>query len=191
MMTASIYWTLAERSQAPLETCETFLSEAEQQKLSALRFPKRRTEWLLGRWAAKFLAHSLPAYQSYFLDEIEICNSPEGVPRIRLPEEAPSRACLTISHSGDLAFCALAAGDGLAIGADLEKVEPRPASFVEDYFTLQELEQVKACPAELRDLAATLVWSVKESMLKALQVGLRWDTRQVEVSGVDQAVISS
>ena len=34
-------------------------------------------------------------------------------------------------------------------------------------------------------MVVTLIWSAKESMLKALGVGLRRDTRTVEVQGLD------
>ena len=34
-------------------------------------------------------------------------------------------------------------------------------------------------------ILVTLIWSAKESTLKALGVGLRWDTRSVEISGLD------
>ena len=37
-------------------------------------------------------------------------------------------------------------------------------------------------------MVSTLIWSTKESMLKALQVGLRWDTRRVEVVRIEGSV---
>ena len=45
------------------------------------------------------------------------------------------------------------------------------------------------CPAADRDAAANLIWSAKESALKVLQIGLRRDTRSVEVAiGAAEAV---
>ena len=111
------------------------LSPSELQKYSAFRFPKRRDEWLLGRWTAKALVHSLPAYQHYSLDQIEIHNAPEGAPYLQLPDRAAPAECLTISHSGNFALCALATGLNLQVGADLEKVEARTETFILDYFT--------------------------------------------------------
>jgi len=75
---------------------------------------------------------------------------------------------------------ALAAVDdaGKALGADLEAVEPRSDAFVRDYFTRREIAAVEAGE---RDLLANLIWSAKESALKALGAGLTLDTRAVEV----------
>ncbi|KAF0107638.1 MAG: 4'-phosphopantetheinyl transferase [Anaerolineaceae bacterium] len=183
-MSDIIYWTLVNSHQAPLENPDGFLSLSELRKLSTLRFPKRHAEWLLGRWAAKSLVKSIPACRQYSLNEIEIRNTPDGAPYIQLPGGTISPDCLSISHSGRLALCALAPGPAIRTGADLENVEPRANAFVEDYLTLAERELVNSCPVETRETAITLVWSAKESMLKALGVGLRWDTRQVEVRAI-------
>jgi 4'-phosphopantetheinyl transferase len=67
------------------------------------------------------------------------------------------------------------------LGCDLETVEPRSETFVSDYFTAEEQEVVRqACPEDRFTLIA-LIWSAKESALKALRTGLRIDTRSVSV----------
>ena len=180
-MSNIIYWTLIETPANFPGDNAGFLAASERQKLATLRFRKRREEWLLGRWTAKSLVQSIPAYQRYSLDEIEIRNNPEGAPRFFLPGEAAPPDCLTISHRDRFALCALVPGADLHLGADLEIVEPHTAAFVADYFTAEEQRLVSACPAEARETIICLVWSAKESMLKALGVGLRWDTRQVEI----------
>ena len=180
-MSEIIYWTLIDFLQTSLENKAGFLSPAELQKLSTLRFPKRRNEWLMGRWAAKSLIQSIPAYQHFSLDEIEIQNGSEGAPYFRSPGGSASPDCLTISHSGRFALCALALGSDLRVGADLEKIEPRTETFIQDYFSPAERQLVDTYPAEIRATVVNLIWSAKESMLKALGVGLHWDTRQVEI----------
>ncbi len=105
--------------------------------------------------------------------------------------QAARADCLTISHSGHLALCALASGPGLRVGADLEKIEPRTETFILDYFTPAECQLVEAASAESRAVLVTLIWSAKEAMLKALGVGLRWDTRMVEVRAVDDILQTS
>ncbi len=187
IMSNPIYWMLSDSLQiapALLEALD-FLSPSEFQKYSAFRFPKRRNEWLLGRWTAKALVHSIPDYQHYSLDQIEICNAAEGAPYLQLPGRITKAECLTISHSGECSFCALSTGLTRQVGADLEKVEARTETFVMDYFTPVERQLVENTPAETRAVVVTLIWSVKESMLKALGVGLRRDTRSVEVHGLD------
>lgn len=171
--------------QAPLDHTREFLSDSEFLKLSTLRFPKRRDEWLLARWAAKSLAQSLSSYRHYPLNEIEIHNTPEGVPYILQSGGAASPDYLTISHSDRFALCAISQDPAIHIGIDLENIEPRTDAFVEDYFTLMEQKLVEFSPLEIRQTVINLIWSTKESMLKALGVGLHWDLRKVEVRQID------
>ncbi len=113
---------------------------------------------------------------------------------------------LSISHSHGMAFCTIVresdehddlrypnddsrhADDAGAsaqrtghftVGADIETIEQRAASFVADFFTLAEQERINAAPAHLRDTLATAIWGAKEAVLKALREGLRIDTRRV------------
>ncbi len=183
-MSNPIYWMLVDSNQVPPEI-QGVLSPSELDRFSAFRFPKRRDEWLLGRWAAKTLAHSLPAYQDFPLDQIEIGNTPEGAPYILVQGKTTPADCLTISHCEHLALSAMASGAGVRVGADLEKIEPRTETFILDYFTPAECQLVEASSSETRAVVVTLIWSTKEAMLKALGVGLRWDTRMVEVCGMD------
>ncbi len=183
-MLPTVFWILVKKEGVDLEAVDTFLSPAERQFLASLRFEKRRKDWLLGRRATKGLAHELPEFRGHGLAEIEIRTQPEGAPYISLQDGDCPPHSLSISHSGDLALCALTLAPGLRIGADLEKVEPRLQGFVEDYFTAEEQAIVRAAAAERRDRLITLGWSLKEAMLKALGVGLRWDTRKVEAPGL-------
>ena len=68
---------------------------------------------------------------------------------------------------------------GARPGCDVERIERRDPGFVRDYFTPEEVLVVAACPEDERDLVTTLLWSAKESALKALRQGLRRDTRSV------------
>jgi hypothetical protein len=63
----------------------------------------------------------------------------------------------------------------------VELVEGRSEGFLADYFTDREIEIVKTAPPSRQALLVVLMWSAKESMLKALHTGLRADTRSVEV----------
>jgi phosphopantetheinyl transferase len=70
------------------------------------------------------------------------------------------------------------------VGCDLETVEPRSPAFLADYFTDAEPNLVARTPAAMRDRVLTLLWSAKESALKALGSGLRLDTRSVDAAPV-------
>jgi len=163
-----------------------FLAPAEREKLAGLRFPKRRREWLLGRRTAKSLLQGSDAACARLSpQDIAVGNDPGGAPYFTVSGRGRHPASLSISHRDTLAFCALApAGSQLSVGADVERVETRSRGFVQDFFTAREVERVWACSPERRDALVTLIWSLKEAVLKALRLGLRVDTRRVEVQDV-------
>ena len=184
-----IDWLLEEAGEDPAlwlrgEGLE-FLSPAENRRLEGLRFPRRRVEWILGRRTAKRLLRSASlAHQATPFSAITISNEPGGVPFFSVEGAGRLTGCLSISHRDQIALCAWTGEPGLKIGADLDKIESRESSFLEDYFTASEKAFAAALPAEVRDLWVTLAWSAKEAVLKVLGVGLRMDTRKVEISRV-------
>ena len=160
-----------------------WLSPRESAWIARMRFPKRRSEFRLGRWTAK---KALALYlgrdaSSAALGSIEIDRAPDGAP-LPLVEGRPAEAYVTMTDRADQAVC-LVGPPGTALGCDLELVEPRSAGFVSDFLTAAEQGLVaSAGPGGARDLLANLVWCGKESALKVLRTGLRRDTRSVEVS---------
>lgn len=96
---------------------------------------------------------------------------------VRLP------ASLSISHSGDAAFCALLpaeeAGPGQRVGADIERIEARSPQFCQAYLAAAEQQWIASAPPEQAETLTTATWSAKEAALKALQLGLTVDTRRV------------
>ena len=192
-MTLTLFWYLYESpwdwAAQPIEEQEGFLGELEREKLRTLRFPKRRAEWLQGRWAAKTLAQKvLPVCAGLPMTCIQVLNQSSGMPYLKIDDlsgvlSPAAQPCLSISHCGRLAFCALAFApdfdEAVGLGADIERIEARHPLFVEDYFTPRERELIRQNPAP--DRMATLLWSAKEAVLKALGTGLRLDTRQVEI----------
>ena len=178
-----VYWL--ERSAADLPAQNDWLSASDRTRLDGMRFAKRREDWRLGRWTAKLAVAAylnLPtAHQA--LAKIEVLPAPSGAPEVFLANQ-PAGITISLSHRDGTAICAVA-DSGVALGCDLEIVEPRSDAFVSDYFTPEEQALVaKAHPAD-RFLLLALLWSTKESALKALRTGLRLDTRSVVVNLVD------
>ena len=158
-----------------------WLSPREAAWVARMRFPKRRSEFRLGRWTAKkalalYLGRDASAGA---LLSIEIGRAPDGAPH-PLVDGRAAAAFITMTDRADQAVC-LVGPPGAALGCDLELVEPRSDAFVADYLTPAEQRSVAEAGAE-RDLMANLVWCGKESALKVLRTGLRRDTRSVEVS---------
>lgn len=161
---------------------QDLLSPLEKNAYAALRFPKRRCDWLLGRYAAKklLLEISTPPL-TYAAQQFSILNSPLGDPYVLLPNQEKLEGCLSISHTDGAAFCAWTSSPTCSIGADIETIASRPHYFIEDYFTPTEIAQCTQTPAELLPCISTAIWSAKEAVLKALRQGLKWDTRKVEI----------
>jgi 4'-phosphopantetheinyl transferase len=178
-----VYWL--EQSEVDVPTGDDWLSESEVARLSSLRFPKRRADWRLGRWTAKCgIAASLGlGGDRPSLREIEISAAATGQPEVTLVEGAEA-VTISLSHRDGIAICAVARGS-VMLGCDLEVVETRSDAFTADYFTLQEQEVIAETSEERRPLLVTLLWSAKESVLKARHVGLRADTRSVAVNALD------
>lgn len=176
-MSQTIFWNLIDETAIRGEE-KDFLSPEELAVANTMRFPKRRQEWLMGRWAAKRLLGCVWCCEAR---DLIIQNEPEGAPYAVFAKGGLVEGCLTISHSAKNALCGYTRNQGLAVGVDLEQIEPRSPEFIKDYFTDQEVAQIKQCPPDIQPLASTLIWSAKESALKALRKGLRLDTRSVEV----------
>lgn len=175
-----VFWL--EQSEADLPAGDDWLSAGEVDRLTTMRVPKRRADWRLGRWTAK---RALSAYLNLpghhqALTDIEIRPAASGAPEAFIANR-PASAAISLSHCNGNALCAVAPF-GTALGCDLELVEPRSDAFIADYFTAEEQELVAQSPAAGGSYLPTLLWSAKESALKALQEGLRLDTRSVAVS---------
>jgi 4'-phosphopantetheinyl transferase len=177
-------WLAHGEHEVPADTA--WLSPREQAVLAGIRYTKRYLEFRTRRWTAKrALAHLLARETTpAALAALEIGNHPGGAPFV-LVDGRPAAIEVSISDRAGWAVCLLAApwvARG-PLGIDLEIVEPRSDAFVEDFFTARERETVRALPAgEARNEAANLIWSAKEAALKVLKVGLRADTREVEVA---------
>lgn len=179
---ASLHWLLTSASSVPADG--GWLAPRERHIESGLRVPKRRSDWRLGRWAAKRAVGCFCAPAGLAPSRIEILPRDSGAPYVLLNGH-PCSCSISISHSAGRALVTLSAG-GFRQGCDLEVIEPRPASFERDYFTLGELELLSCLRGRERALTATLVWCLKEGALKALGEGLRMDTREVAVTYVEE-----
>lgn len=189
-----VYWLTQNLAEVPPD--DDWLSPNERAVLDTLRFPKRRAEWRLGRWTAK---RALAAYQRAKSDlrtrDIMSLNSPDaqvglyraieiraatdGAPEVFMNAK-PLPILLSISHRNEIGFCVINPF-GSTVGCDLEMIEPRSDDFIADYFTPEEQQRMAQAPKQDRHWLATLIWSAKESALKALRQGLRLDTRRVIV----------
>jgi len=146
---------------------EEFLSPREMTLYSALRFEKRRRDWLGGRFAAKRAANAFAGAA-----DCEVLNRPSRQPYLaKGGEELP--LFLSITHSGDFAAAAVS---GFPVGMDLETVAERPQSWRNEFFSAEEARTSGA-------LALTELWARKEAVLKLLGIGLTTDLKKLTFDG--------
>ena len=144
-----------------LPPADGILSLREKEFYQTLRFPKRRTEWLGGRFALK----SLVAEKNVLTDlsQIELLPQPSGKPLLWLNGKE-DRLAFSITHSQGYAVAAIACEKAL-LGIDLEKVEHRIEAWAKEFFHPSEL-------ISSEDVFLTSLWTQKEALVKLLGTGL-------------------
>jgi phosphopantetheinyl transferase len=177
-----VYWL--EQDQANVPRSDDWLGANELAFQERLRFKARRASWRLGRWTAK---RALAIYFNWpdalrDLAEIEIRQAFSGAPEVFF-ENKLAELTISLSHRNGTSICAVALG-AIPVGCDLELIEPHGHAFITDYFTEEEQALIAGQPPKDQSRLVTLLWSAKESALKALHEGLRLDTRSVIVAPV-------
>jgi phosphopantetheinyl transferase (holo-ACP synthase) len=158
------------------------LSPAERAVWSGWPAEKRRRDWLLGRAAAKQAARTAWREQPTPWSEVEVTSSAHGAPRlIGPPGRPPLAVSLTHGHGQAAAWASPPGPEGGLPGVDLERVRPRRLGTLRFYLHPPERSWVLELPGNAvdppppdaapspRDLAAIVLWALKEAAFKALQ----------------------
>jgi phosphopantetheinyl transferase len=139
--------------------------------------PKRRSEWLLGRVAAKDALRRLLQRRAGIAlapADIEIVPDAHGRPQVfgAWRERLGVTPVVSIAHSGGVA-AALAALDSRAlVGIDIELVTPARDGFEALAFAPDERQLVSTLDAEARREWQLRMWCAKEAAGKAIGRGL-------------------
>lgn len=168
-----------------------WLHPVETQRLAYYRFPKRRNEYLLRRTAGKLAVAGTLGWRLEREDEaawarIGVLNSPGGAPYVVVDDRDVGLEVSLTDRAGQAVALIGPSGTARAaggLGVDLEIVEPRSDGFVQDFLTSREQDWVRERlgDEDARAAGVNLVWSAKEAALKVQRVGLRADTRSVDV----------
>ncbi|CAM5297136.1 4'-phosphopantetheinyl transferase family protein [Streptomyces aurantiogriseus] len=177
----SVAWLRAQ-SEAVLARLEArHLAPEEAARAAALHVPRRRYEWLAGRFAVK---HGVCAYlrrhrgRDAGTRAVRVGAVPHGPMAGRPVVDAP--VGVGISHSGDFA---VAACGPHAVGIDLE--HRRTLSPPLALLLSREGDPRSPCPegGRLAGMPLPLRWACKEAVLKYYGFGLRVDFREVALTG--------
>jgi phosphopantetheinyl transferase len=151
-----------------------WLREDELTALSARGTPKRIADRIAGRVAAKQALSRLTGVPPH---AIRIPQAASGEPIAEVPGWPDVR--VSLSHREGTAV-AVAVRTG-RVGVDLEAIGPRPESFVEHWFSVDE-RRVASGDA----MTLTLMWAIKEAVLKALGTGMALRPQDVQVAEVGE-----
>ena len=179
-------------SEDTLQTYAQCLSPDEHVRAERFRFPKDRRRFIVSRGT---LRHLLSGQFGCLPQAIEFCYGKYGKPSVESANVARRFTAqrttasghshdnafnFNISHSGELALCAL--GNQHRVGIDIEKFKliQRLDSLMERCLSAQEQAHMQAAdrPAE----AFLRCWTCKEAYLKAVGVGLSQSMKTVEVA---------
>lgn len=108
---------------------------------------------------------------------LAIVEGPHGKPELR------GGPFFSLSHSGDLALCAVSATR--VVGVDVEELRPVPGAeeIAHRWFTPGEWSEFRSAPGGELERAFFRVWTRKEAYLKALGIGLSGLSARGEVDG--------
>ncbi len=165
------------------------LNSRETDGLNRAKTHKRKVEWLGGRLAAKRAINRLlfeAGKPELPMNSVALIPDQQGKPVPTLVDNsAPLNLRLTISHSNGAVIAAVSACPKVSgIGVDMEKVEKRNPLWERDYFTQIETDRLNESMD--RDLELTMIWSIKEAVLKSVGTGLRYDMKDIVVKNIEK-----
>lgn len=186
---SAIYWTLVQVNQSLPEQeglTANFFSRDEKENLSRLISPRRKTEWLMGRLAAKALIQNRINVE-ISLNRISILAESSGSP-LPLVDGAALPGVLSISHSGQWACAAYS--QSCRFGVDIEALSFAEPATISAYLTGSENAYISTQSEETQNTWRILTWSLKEAFVKAQRLGFIVDPLSVNVTFPQESRLS-
>lgn len=157
-----------------------FLNLEEIALFRTLKFERRQISYLLGRWAAKY---ALKACLDSKLEPIDIAIK-SGVfnqPVVCCP--IARSLGVSISHN-DFLVCGLAYPEEHPMAIDVEEVNESRTEVMLTQIGRNE-ENMAQLVCSTKDVAATVVWTAKEALSKALRCGMTCPYELLEISKLE------
>ncbi len=132
--------------------------------------------------AHSLLKRELAHYLSVDADEILIVKDDKGCPHIDGREDI----FVSLSHSSGIVMCAFS---DMPVGVDIESVKKRRKSVEKRVFTDGESALIDG--AEDEDKAFILLWTLKESYLKAIGTGFADNAKEIEFYSLEMPIKSN
>ncbi len=153
--------------------CESLLSPDEHERKNRYYFKKHQRRFLIARAS---LRRILSAYLNCDPKNLIFHYSKEGKPYLQSKQDIH----FNLSHSGDLAQCAIGCHNPL--GIDLEAFSERPYSGIASMmFSKEENLMLNRMHYTLKPATFFHIWSQKEAFIKAVGLGLFYPTQDFSV----------
>lgn len=156
------------------------LSETEKARANRFRFADDKRRFVVARGT---LRHLLAQQLKQTPQAVNFCYGEFGKPGIESTQNSATQSLqFNISHSGEVALCALARQR--AVGIDIEKIKPmqRLDSMMARCLVAKEQARVEQENTANQTRAFLQHWTCKEAYLKAIGLGLTQSMKSVEVS---------
>jgi len=150
------------------------LHYSESIKFNSFQSPKRKGDFLLGRYCAKMALVALEKHLTF--QDIHIDVGVFNQPIIKIPK---SHYQVSISHTQSSAI-ALVFPEEQPMGIDLEILSVESKAVLINQFTNHEIALVRMHRDYIEDIV-TLLWTAKESLSKILKTGLTLALNLLEV----------
>ena len=174
-----------ERSPAIIHQYRRCLSPDEKAKADRFRFEKDQRRFIVARGT---LRHLLARQLDQKPQQVSFCYGTYGKPTVSLDPSSKALAGadrdfhFNLSHSGEIALCAL--GHKRKVGVDIEQVKTiqRLDGMMRRTLIDSEQRQVKSALGNSQQSRAFLQrWTCKEAYLKAIGLGLTQSMQTIEV----------
>ncbi len=158
-----------------------WLTAREQAELAVFRAPRRRREWLGGRWLSKRLLagnSTTPATLRRW-EIVSRASARRGCRPVVRRDDVIQTASLSLAHSDPAIAAAVGEVSGGHVGVDVVPRQKLPAGFAACWFSEPERSLLSQQDWSLAD-----GWAVKEASFKAVNRGESFRPRQIAIAHI-------
>lgn len=150
------------------------LDETERRRAAAFVFARDRDRYIAGRCLLRTVLGQRLGVEPA---NIELRASPSGKPYL----PAPATLQFNLSHSHEVCYIALLEGTAVGIDVELDKAIDDPLLLGNTVFSPQEMDELNGTVSSARTAAFLRGWTRKESLVKAIGVGVGIDLKAITV----------
>jgi 4'-phosphopantetheinyl transferase EntD len=176
---ATLAWVPAELYADLAAIGHEILGPRERETFARFEYERRRTTYLLGRYAAKIALSQLIAVGD--ISAIDVVPGCFQQPVVIAPVAAPIG--VSISHS-TRAACAMAFPEEHPMGIDIEEVDPSRAEVMKTQFVDREIAAIGRLGDDA--LLSAVIWTAKEALSKVLRCGMTVPFELLEVDTLER-----